>query len=113
MTPEYSSPARRPAHGESPRDATRRSDGRGPWQGMDHASRATADILAGPVAWGLLGWLADRWLGTDPWLTAIGVMAGFAGGLYLVWLRTKPRDGRAPAGGTTDSDHEPEGDTAT
>lgn len=76
---------------------------------MDQASRVTADILAGPVVWGGAGWLADRWLGTDPWLTGIGVMAGFAGGLYLVWLRTKPASGRDPAAGTTADDAHPEG----
>ena len=50
-----------------------------------------AEVLAGPLLWGGLGWLADGWLGTAPWLFSIGVMTGFVGGLYLVWLRgSKP-----------------------
>jgi F0F1-type ATP synthase assembly protein I len=54
---------------------------------VDLSSAVIAEILAGPVVWGGVGWLADRWLGTAPWLFVIGVMGGFVGGLYLVWLR--------------------------
>lgn len=110
MTREDSPPARRPTDGTHARDATGAAAGRNPsWEGMDAASRVAADILAGPVVWGGIGWLADRWLGTDPWLVAIGVMGGFAGSLYLVWLRTKPQDGRDSAAGTTADDGDSEG----
>ncbi|MBS3942196.1 MAG: AtpZ/AtpI family protein, partial [Actinobacteria bacterium] len=44
-----------------------------------------------------LGWLADRALGTTPWLFAIGALAGFAAGLYLVWLRAQRMDAREQA----------------
>jgi hypothetical protein len=42
-------------------------------------------VFAGPLVWAGFGWVADRWLGTGPWLTVVGVMVGFAGGLYLMW----------------------------
>ena len=34
----------------------------------------------------LLGWLADRWLGTG-FLLPVGMLAGMALSLYVVWLR--------------------------
>lgn len=65
-------------------------------------------IMAGT----LLGWLADRWLDTDPWLTAAGVAVGSIAGFYRMWdlIRTptgkQPRPG-SPVGATR-SDREPE-----
>lgn len=35
-------------------------------------------IMAGT----LLGWLVDRWLGTDPWLLVVGVVAGSYTGFH-------------------------------
>jgi ATP synthase protein I len=29
-----------------------------------------------------LGYLVDRWANTDPWALLVGVVVGFAGGLY-------------------------------
>ena len=29
-----------------------------------------------------LGWLADRWFQTDPWLLVLGIVLGSIGGLY-------------------------------
>lgn len=55
------------------------------WAGVDQETTVVARFLAGPAAWGGLGWLADRWLGTSPWLLAIGVMVGFVGSFLLVW----------------------------
>ncbi len=43
-------------------------------------------LLAGPLTFGGLGWLADRWLGTS-FLLAIGLVGGVAAALYLVWFR--------------------------
>lgn len=110
MTRERSSPARRHATSKRAGAATPSAAGPRSWQGLDHASRATADILAGPVVWGGIGWLGDRWLGTDPWLMSIGIMGGFAGGLYLIWLRTtqpqQQQDAPPSPRGTDDSDTE-------
>jgi F0F1-type ATP synthase assembly protein I len=35
---------------------------------------------------GLLGWLADRWLGTS-FLLPIGLIGGMALAIYVIWLR--------------------------
>ncbi len=44
----------------------------------------------------LLGYLADRWLGTDPWLTVIGIIAGSVSGFYrmMAWAKDQERRGR-------------------
>lgn len=52
----------------------------------------TADLLAGILAWGGIGWLVDRWLGTTPWLLSAGIMVGFALGMYLVIRRADAAD---------------------
>lgn len=58
------------------------------WGDLDEANTAAAHVFAGPFVWGGIGWLADGWLGTGPWLFAVGIMAGFGAGLYLVWIRS-------------------------
>lgn len=40
------------------------------------------NFSAGVAGMGLLGWLLDRWLGTDPWLLLGGVVLGLIGGFY-------------------------------
>jgi F0F1-type ATP synthase assembly protein I len=103
MTPSH--PARR---GDPPDAAGRRATGKGRspgvWRDVDQSSAVIAEITAGPVVWGGIGWVADAWLGTDPWLLVIGVMTGFAAGLYLVWLRTARTAGARPAAGPSDDD---------
>jgi ATP synthase protein I len=37
----------------------------------------------------LLGYLADRWLGTDPWLVVIGIVVGSYSGFMNVWRQAK------------------------
>ena len=46
-------------------------------------------IMAGT----LLGWLADRWLDTDPWLLVVGIIVGSVNGFYRMWEM-----GRTPTG---------------
>ena len=43
-------------------------------------------LIAGVLAWGGIGWLLDRWLGTR-FLVAIGVLIGAAGAFYLIIRR--------------------------
>lgn len=64
------------------------SDRREVWAGLDTANVMSLEILSGILVWGGAGWLLDGWIGTTPWLFAIGVLLGFGGGLYLVWLRS-------------------------
>lgn len=49
-----------------------------------------SEFLSALLVWGGLGWLADRWLGTGPWLLVLGLVLGNGLGLYLLWLRTNP-----------------------
>ncbi len=37
----------------------------------------------------LLGYLADRWLGTDPWLVVIGIVVGSYSGFMRLWAYAK------------------------
>ena len=48
-------------------------------------------IVAGVAFYGLLGWLADRWLGTR-FLVAVGILAGAALGIYLTAARFRTTD---------------------
>ena len=44
--------------------------------------------MAVPVALlGLAGHWLDRWLGTNPWLTAVGLLLGMMIGFYNLWKR--------------------------
>ena len=33
----------------------------------------------------LLGYFADQWLGTDPWLVIVGILVGSYSGFLRVW----------------------------
>jgi ATP synthase protein I len=44
-----------------------------------------SSILAGA----LLGYLADRWLGTDPWLVTVGIILGSYSGFMKMWHYSK------------------------
>jgi F0F1-type ATP synthase assembly protein I len=43
-------------------------------------------LVAGVLAWGGIGWLLDRWLGTR-YLVAVGIVVGMAGAFYLIVKR--------------------------
>lgn len=43
-------------------------------------------LISGPVMFGGIGWALDRWLGTE-FLVPVGILAGMAVSLYLVWFR--------------------------
>jgi ATP synthase protein I len=57
-----------------------------PWQAFGY-------IVSGVAVYGLLGWLADRWLGTT-FLVAIGILVGASFGIYMTYARfsTPPPD---------------------
>lgn len=50
------------------------------------AYNALAYLLAGPLTFGPIGWLLDRWLGTA-FLLPITILAGMVLSLYYVWFR--------------------------
>lgn len=43
-------------------------------------------VVAGVAFYGLLGWLADRWLGTS-FLVAVGILIGAGLGIYMTFAR--------------------------
>jgi len=64
------------------------SGGDGAWAGMGIGWAVTSTLVGGIVVWGSLGYLADRLLGINPRvLTAVGIVLGAAGAIYLVYLR--------------------------
>jgi F0F1-type ATP synthase assembly protein I len=54
--------------------------------GADVVWSILGTLIAGVLAWGGIGWLLDRWLGTR-FLVAIGVLVGAAGAFYLIIRR--------------------------
>ena len=48
---------------------------------------AIATLVGGPLTWGGIGWLLDRWLETDRVFTAGGVIVGFITSIYIVYVR--------------------------
>lgn len=57
------------------------------WSGLGTGWTIVSTLIAGMLAWGLVGWLADRWIGTDHVLFGIGIVLGGALGIYIVYLR--------------------------
>ena len=52
-------------------------------------------IMAGT----LLGWLADLWLHTDPWLVVVGIIVGSVNGFYRMWELGRRPGGKQPIDG--------------
>lgn len=52
-------------------------------KGMNDGARALSYLLAGPALYGGLGYLLDRFLGTN-FVVAIGILLGACLGVYLV-----------------------------
>ncbi len=57
------------------------------WRDADVAWNMIGSFVSGPIAWGGIGWLLDRWLDTAPLFIAIGAVIGFVLGFYLVIMR--------------------------
>lgn len=56
-------------------------------RGEDVAWSALGSLLAGPLVWGGVGYLLDRWWGTSPAFTIVGVVVGSLTAFYIVYLR--------------------------
>ncbi len=50
-----------------------------------HMTGAGVEFVVAVMLFAGIGWGLDRWLGTLPWLTIVGVAVGFATGLYILW----------------------------
>ena len=57
-----------------------------PGRGGDIVWSIIGTLVAGVLAWGFIGWLLDRWLGTS-YLVAVGIIVGMAGAMYLIIKR--------------------------
>ena len=81
------------------------------WRGLDHSLVMGVELMAAVLLYGGLGWLLDRWLGTGPWLFAVGALLGYASGLYLIWVRSASMDAEARARALTvrDAQESPRG----
>jgi F0F1-type ATP synthase assembly protein I len=66
--------------------------------GLDQGWTMGSEMLVGILLLSGLGWLADEALGSTPWLFAVGALAGFGCGLYLVILRAQRMDEKERAG---------------
>lgn len=66
---------------QTPRQQVHSAVSEGWVQGGSFAS----SVLAGA----LLGYLADRWLGTEPWLVVIGIVLGSYSGFMRMWHYSK------------------------
>ena len=55
--------------------------------GANQGWTAISYLIGGIAVWGFAGWLVDRWLHTGGIATAIGMVLGAAGGVYLVAKR--------------------------
>jgi ATP synthase protein I len=56
------------------------------WAGMGTGWSITSTLIAGMLAWGGVGYLVDRLLGTQVFV-GIGIVLGGAAGVYIVYLR--------------------------
>lgn len=54
--------------------------------GADQGYRALSIMIAGLLAYGGLGWLLDRWLGTT-WFLPVGLILGIGLGVYYVVVK--------------------------
>jgi F0F1-type ATP synthase assembly protein I len=57
-----------------------------PGRGSEMVWSIIGTLIAGVLAWGGIGWLLDRWLGTR-YLVAVGIVVGMAGAFYLIIKR--------------------------
>lgn len=84
---------------EHDRPGADRPEPTGPGAGFGRSVRNSAQfagvgytLIGAIVVLGGLGYLADGWLGTEPWLLLVGLLLGIVVGFYelarVVWRRT-------------------------
>lgn len=67
------------------RENTHRQVGAAISEGWVHGGSLAGSIVSGT----LLGYFADRWLGTDPWLVILGIVVGAYSGFVHMWNLSK------------------------
>jgi ATP synthase protein I len=88
--------AGRPVSPGSPRRAGDTAGPAAPGSSLQDPYSIIAYLLSGAIVFGGIGWLVDRWLGTQ-FIVAIGLMLGVALSLYLVNVRLNTPAGADPA----------------
>lgn len=68
------------------RRADRDADRRGGVEGANTVWSIISLLVAGPATWAAIGWLVDEALGTSVGVP-LGVVLGFVGSLYLVYVK--------------------------
>lgn len=61
---------------------------------LDEGWMQGGSFLGSVVAGTLLGYFADMWLGTDPWLVVTGIAVGSYSGFHRMWQYMKKLDGK-------------------
>ncbi len=62
-------------------------------QGISMAVRIGMELVVTTLVGAFLGYLIDRWLGTQPWFMILGVLFGAAAGFRTVYrLANPPKD---------------------
>jgi ATP synthase protein I len=56
---------------------------------LSHAGSIGLHMVSGIAVGAVLGYFLDKWLGTQPWLTAFFLLAGIAAGFKNVYVDTK------------------------
>lgn len=117
--PEHTTPGADAGRGDSAPVGNKSTAGKGVptslaaaghWAGERNRGRGwedyLAEFLAALLTWGGIGYLLDRWLGTDPWLLIAGLVLGNGLGIYLLWLRSNAdaSPGRRATGAATRKD---------
>lgn len=82
--------------GRSSKPATTSAGGEKLGVGM----RVAVELVAGVVAGAFLGLMADRWLGTKPWLLILGFVLGCGAAFMNVYrvAQAEERRGKSPPG---------------
>ncbi len=58
---------------------------------------AFSEFVAAVAVGGFLGWKADEWLGTGPWLLVLLLGLGVAAGFWSIYRLAKPKAGPGDA----------------
>lgn len=70
---------------KNPTSEKKYRDGPSPYSLLGTASTMGLHMVSGPIVGGSLGYLVDRFAGTWPWGSGIGVLLGIAAGFRNVW----------------------------
>ena len=60
--------------------------------GASEAAQLAWGVVSGAALGIIGGYELDSWLNTSPWLLIVGLLVGFAGGLFGLMLKLKNKD---------------------